>query len=124
LSGIVIAQVWAMAFDSPRFRRPWSLLMPAALSAMFVFTQPIPLRAAARFLVKEGWWGAVVLHVVSDLSINIADVIKNELIDSQNARLATAAAAQRRSRKRVWLVGIHKRLGAIAAARWAAAALS
>jgi hypothetical protein len=50
----------------------------------------------------------------------LRDSIKQEILAMEGARRSSEIAAERRSKARLWLVGPHTRLTALATARWAA----
>jgi len=114
-----IASGWALEFNAHRVRAPIAALVPSAFHGVFAIRNKLPLTTAATVILREAISDGAATYVVAELSNRLRAAITQQFLATQGARRSSEIAADRRSRARLWLVGTHARLNALAASRWA-----
>ena len=115
-----IAAAWALEFNTRRARIPVAALVPGIFHATFAVRNRLAPSTAAMVIAREVISDGVVTYILAEFSGYLRSEIRRQFIAVETARRSYQIAAERRSRARLWLVGTHARLNALAASRWAA----
>jgi hypothetical protein len=120
IGGFPMTAGWALEFNSPRARWPLAALVPAIFHASFAVKNKLPSSTSAIVVFRESLSGGAFITVLSEFSRILQAAITQEVVAMEGARRSSEIAAERHSKARLWLVGTHTRLTALATARWAA----
>lgn len=114
-----IAAAWALEFNSDRARIPVATLVPGLFHSVFALRNKLETSTTITVVTREAISDGVVTYILAAFSNYLRKAITQQFLAVEGARRSLEIAADRRSRARLWLVGTHTRLNALAASRWA-----